>query len=220
MKLTLAVFDMDGTICDTSEGIFNSIHYVEKSMGLRPASIEQMRTHLGPPITEAYSKNYKLSGSDLERAVILHREYSLSKGLYESKVYDLIPELMQMLKKHGIKISIATLKNEDIARKIVKHHNLDQYIDFVFGALPNQKMNKEEIINKCIIASECEKSETILIGDSIHDFEGAKGCGIDFIAVTYGYGYVEATMTNDGSYIFCANSVLDLINYFRRLFDL
>ena len=214
MKISSVIFDMDGTICDTSEGIFNSIRYAEKKMGLRSASIEQMKTHLGPSIIDSYSKNYNLTGKDLELAVSLHKEYSLAKGLYESSVYGYVPDLMRFLKEKGIKITVATLKLDDVAKKIIQHHKLDRYVDYVFGALPNKKVTKEELIKKCIDATGCNRSETIMIGDSNQDYEGAKKNGIAFIAALYGYGYRHKTETKEDC-LFCAETVFDMIDYFK-----
>ena len=82
-KYKLVIFDMDGTLADTSPGILNSIRYTIKQMGLNEISLEQMYSHVGPPMEESYNRNFGLTGDSLKQAVSYHKEYAIQKGFKE-----------------------------------------------------------------------------------------------------------------------------------------
>ena len=184
----LVIFDMDGTLADTSEGIFNSIRYTQKMMDLPEITYEQMLSHVGPPMEESYARNFGLSGESLKKAVQYHKEYAMKKGYRELKVYDGIIDLLEKLRNAGIRTAVATLKAQTTAEKIAKEY-FPNLFDVVIGANQNNPMTKAEMLLKCIDKFKFSKSNAVLVGDSIYDAKGAAEAEIDFIAVTYGFGF-------------------------------
>ena len=104
------------------------------------------------------------------------------------KVYDGIIDLLERLRNTGIKTAVATLKARTTAEKIVKEY-FPNLFDVVIGANQNNPMTKAEMLLKCIDKFKFSKDDAVLIGDSTYDSNGAEEAGMDFIAVTYGFGF-------------------------------
>lgn len=190
------IFDLDGTLADTSEGIYNCIRYAQTKMKLPPITNAQMRSHIGPPMHESYERNFHLSGTSLEQAIGFHKEYALTKGLYEASLYDGIPQLLSQLKSRGLKLAVATLKYEETAKKMLSFLNVASFFDVICGTLSEVKLTKAQLLEKCVDLCQGEKSTALLVGDSSYDALGAQEAGIDFLGVTYGFGFQTADDVN------------------------
>lgn len=209
-KYKLAIFDFDGTIADTSEGILNSIRYTQKMMGLPGLTTEQMYSHIGPPIEESYKRNFGLMGEELKRAISFHKEYAAKQGYRELKLYDGIIETLLRLRDSGYKTAVATLKAEDTVDKILDCFKIRDSFDFVAGAI--RSSSKTELVLKCIEKLGCSNTETVLTGDSEYDAIGARNAQVDFIAVTYGFGFKpESDIEYD--HIFVCGSPKEISNF-------
>lgn len=207
----LIIFDLDGTLADTSEGIFNSIRYTQEKMGLFPRETdEQMRSHIGPPVTESYNRIFRLTGERLQQAAAYHKEYALQKGLYETSLYEGIPELLAQLKQK-YKLAVATLKFEETATQMLHHLGIAQYFDIICGAIPGQHTTKLDTLQRAMQHCETTVAQTLLVGDSQYDALGAQQAGIDFLAVTYGFGFHTPSEAAEFSCIGCAEIVEDIL---------
>ena len=184
----LVLFDLDGTLLDTSPGIFNSVRYAESAMGLSPIPDSRLREFAGPPPKAMYRCIYGLSENQALLAAQKHREYGRTKAIYEAEIYPGIRELLADLKARGFKLAIATLKAETIARTILESHGIASFFDTIVGMDPNETLTKRMTIDlaKKRIGS---TGPAILIGDSIYDHIGATEARIDFLGVLYGFGF-------------------------------
>jgi len=182
----LIIWDLDGTLLNTSEGIINSVRYTEKMLGLNPLNSSELRKFLGPPPKEMYKKLYNLSEEQSLKAVKKHREYGMSKALFEATIYDGIETTLKYIKNKKKKLAVATLKSQTIAEKILEINNLTEYFDVIVG------MNADETYTKCktikIAMQKTDCRTALMIGDSKYDQIGSAEIGIDFIGVTYGFG--------------------------------
>ena len=190
-KYELIIFDLDGTLLDTSQGIFNSVRYAEKQMGLLPVADSLLEQFVGPPPKQMYMKYYELDESMALKAAQKHREYGRTKAVYEAAMYPNMENTLDTLKKNGYKLAVATLKSQDIAEVILENFNLKKYFNVILGMDAEEKLTKSMIINKAINKCKC-KGKTVMIGDSTNDFIGACEAKVDFIGVTYGFGYNES----------------------------
>lgn len=182
------IFDLDGTLMDTSEGLILSINDTINRFGLNDLSIEKKRTFIGPPIIKSFKETYNLSDEKATEISNYFRDIYKNTYLYQAKVYDGIYELLDILKKSGKKIAVATYKRDDYAKMILNHFNISKYCDFIQGADFENKLSKSDIVKICIDELKANKKSTVLIGDSMNDLIGARESNIDFIAVTYGFG--------------------------------
>lgn len=183
------LFDMDGTLVNTYEGIFNSYKYAFEKMNLDFPGQKFVGKVIGAPLLSVFKETLGLSDEKALEAVEHYRKYYSEFGKDELVVYDGIRESLSMLKQKECFLGIATLKREIFAKEILKNQELEQYFDIVCGIDENDKLTKCDLLKKCMIQLNCKPAETILVGDSEYDAEGAEEAAIDFMAVLYGFGF-------------------------------
>lgn len=182
------IFDLDGTLLNTSKGVLNSVKYALDKMGLEQLPLEKAKRFIGPPLQEGFEGVAGLKGDDIDLAVFHYRENYKNKGaIFEAEVYDGIEAVLKHLKNDGRKICVATLKPEDSAKRVLEHFGLAQYFDYI-GGNKEEKSTKAGLIAEGLAATNVAKDEAVLIGDSIFDLYGAQEAGVDFIAAAYGFG--------------------------------
>lgn len=216
MKYQHVILDFDGTIADTSTGIFNSIRNVEKIYGFSNSTEEQMRYHIGPPVEKAYSHSYNISGDLLKSVIQTHKEYMADQGSIEITFYDGIIDTITKMHNSGIRCSIATLKADVAIQKIIKYFELEGIIDYALGAEYGKGQTKTDILNKCISCSNIPSDLTVLIGDSLYDEIGASEVNIDFLAVLYGFGFKKVEEMNMYHNIGVVNKPKEILNKIMR----
>ena len=191
MRYKLVIFDMDGTLVDTSKGILNSHRYAHKMMGLSEPSDAELEGVIGGPLLQTYQMRFGFSAADAKKTVKIYRQYYAEYGIYESKLYDGMEELLISLREHEIKLGVATLKAERFAKIMLENMGIANLFDVIYGVDENDKQTTADLIQLCMTTLGMLKQETVMIGDSIHDLNGARECGIDFIGVTYGFGFSD-----------------------------
>ena len=209
-KYKAILFDVDGTLLDTSEGIISSVEYAIKEMGLDDIPYEVKKTFVGPPAQKSFQRVYGLSDEKAMEAATLFRSQYGSVDFCKGKVYNGVVDLLQYLKDNGYKIGVATYKREDYAQKTIDAFNLTPYCEVVIGSDFAGKLTKADIIDICIENLKTPKDEILMIGDTEHDKTGAEKAGVDFLAVTYGFGFDKNY--NEGLY---ASSCEEIINMLR-----
>ena len=185
------LFDLDGTLIDSSAGITRSVAYALKKRGYGEVRLEALRTFIGPPLREEFMKFCGVDADEGAALVGAYREYYTQKGIFECSVYPGIPELLAMLRENGFSLLVATSKPEFFARKIIEHFGLTPYFDFIGGALlDNTRTAKHEVISYTLASAPTigEARRCVMIGDCTHDVVGAAKLGMSAIAVTYGFG--------------------------------
>lgn len=187
------LFDLDGTLTDSGEGITKSVQYALRSFGIDVEDRKELEVFVGPPLKDSFMRYYSFSEEKAEFAVTKYREYYQDIGLYENRVYDGIEELLCNLKKAGKTLLVATSKPEYFTRKILKHFALDPYFDEVAGAeLNGERTEKLEVIQYAIQLGNIEDiNQAVMIGDRKFDIEAAKKLGMNAIGVLFGFGSRE-----------------------------
>lgn len=197
MKFEAAFFDFDGTIADTGEGIFDCAQFALKSMGYPPATPEQLRAFIGPPIFDSFKS---ISGGSDEICNELSRLYRLhysEGGILLFRVYDGIIELFREIKKNGMKLAIVSSKPERFVKRIVAHLGEDELFDYIACPVDdNHPETKCELMDRACRNLYLEKGKTVMVGDRCFDMEGAKKSGLESIGVTYGYGSREELISS------------------------
>ena len=192
MNYKTAIFDLDGTITDSGPGIMNAIRYAVKKRGLPDVPEEVLRSFIGPPLKEQFRSVFGLSDDEGTIMVATYREYYGEKGIFENRVYDGAPEVLQMLQEAGVRILMATSKPEKYAKQIAEHFGFDKYFDFIGGAcMDGRRTDKHDVIEYVIDSCKVCRENTVMIGDRRHDMIGASKAGIRSIGVLYGYGSRE-----------------------------
>ena len=189
-KYDLAVFDLDGTLLDTRGGVLSAVKYTIKEFGYEMPDEDTLRTFIGPPVQEGFSRVYGLEGPILQEIATVFRNFYSTKTLLEAELYDGMIELFEAMRARGSMPAVATYKREDYALKLLTHFGFDHYTDIMFGGDHENKLKKRDIIEKCInTAGVKDLSRVVMIGDTEYDAIGARDIGVDFIGVSYGFGY-------------------------------
>ncbi|MDL2310723.1 HAD hydrolase-like protein [Peptostreptococcaceae bacterium OttesenSCG-928-C18] len=192
MEKKYILFDLDGTIVDSGEGIKNSIKYSLKKFGIEEKGDEVLNNFIGPPLADSYMKYFNLNEQEADKIVQIYREYYKDDGVYENKLYDGIVDVISELKLRGNNIFLATSKPLIFAKKVLEQHKLTSYFDFVAGAtLDNKISEKKDVIKYIIDSNTLKASNAYMIGDTKFDIYGGKFFNFKTIGVTYGYGSYE-----------------------------
>ena len=193
MKPKLILFDMDGTLTNSGQGIVNSAQYALRKYGKEVEDLSELTCFIGPPLPKQFEIFCGFSEEESLRAVSYFREYYVEKGIYENSVYDGIRELLTTLRDAGFKLAVATSKPEKLALVVTEYFDLTKYFDFVGGSLMSGgRTVKAEVIAHVLSKFEdIDKDEVVMIGDTHYDVIGAKEIGLHSIGVLYGYGKKE-----------------------------
>ena len=173
----IVLFDLDGTLTDSSEGIINSVCYMLKKKGLAIPDEATLHSFIGPPLTDTLKQLYDLKEAEADKAVQIYREYYAEQGIKQLSVYDGIEEVLASLAPDYY-LAIATSKPEFYAEQIIANTGLSKYFSGIFGAdLAGIRSNKTDVI-----------AYAVMIGDRKFDIIGAKANQIKSIGVLYGFG--------------------------------
>lgn len=184
------LFDLDGTITDSAEGIVHSVAYALERMGIQEEDKSRLTRFVGPPLRDSFMEYYGFTEEQAEQAVWLYREYYEEKGIFENKVYEGIEHLLDACCRAGRQIILATAKPQNYAEQILDYFKLRQYFADVQGSsMDKSKVTKTDVIRCALADNRIEHlDEAVMIGDRKHDVEGARTCGLKCAGVLFGYG--------------------------------
>lgn len=183
------LFDLDGTLTDSKEGILNAVVYALSKFGIEENNRTRLMTFIGPPVYDNVMEQYGFSHDDAETAVTYFREYYDRDGMYENTVYEGIVSMLEELRANGKTLILATSKPEHFACKILEHFSLNKYFDKVIGAtLDGSRRKKTDVIAYALKELDIDPDDAVMIGDRKYDVEGGHKCGIVSVGVLYGYG--------------------------------
>lgn len=212
MKYKYIIFDLDGTLSDSKEGITKSVQYALEKVGIIEDNLEDLEHFVGPPMVEQYMKTYGMSKEKAFETLGYYRERYTPTGIYETKAYPGIMEILEALKENGLKIGMATSKPEGMAVEVAKYLEIEEYFDEISGAdLKGPRQSKADVLNKLFEKSGFEKDKSVLIGDTHYDIEGANKVGIDSIGVNWGMGTKDEMMDEGAIAVFDSHE--ELIDY-------
>lgn len=211
-KYDVIIFDLDGTLSNSGEGITKSVQYALEKLSIRE-DLENLKHFVGPPMKEEMIKSYHFTEEQAMEAVRLYRERYTPIGIYETSLYDGIIELLNKLKELNKIIAMATSKPQSMAEEVLKYLKIDSYFDFVMGAdLVGGKQSKAEVLNALFeVLPTKDKSKMLMVGDTIFDVQGARMVDVDCIGVSYGYGD-KNEMLESGA-IAVADTAMELLKH-------
>lgn len=184
------LFDLDGTLTDSGEGIINCAILALEHYGLLVPSREALRVFVGPPLTESF-KNHGVPADKIDEAVEIFRSRYQPIGVFENYPYDGIRELLAELKAQGHTLYVATSKPEETANKVMEHFDLARYFDKICGATFDRSRSSKDAVIAFLLEQNGRADNMIMVGDTHFDVLGAAAHGIPTIGVAWGYGNVE-----------------------------
>ena len=188
---TVLIWDMDGTLIDSSEGILGSVRLTVQELGLPPVPETRIREFIGPPLQHSFHRLCGLPEAEAHRATEIYREHYAAQGIRQARVYDGLLNALERSAAMGVRHAVATNKKQDAAEEVCRIFGLDRFIDMVQGNNIMGDRRKSDMILQCLQHFGAKRTDALMIGDSIYDARGAEGAGVDFLAALYGFGFAS-----------------------------
>ena len=191
METKAILFDLDGTLTDSGEGIINCATLALEHFGLPVPSREEMRVFVGPPLDKTFIR-FGVPENKAQEAINVFRSRYLVTGKFENSPYPGIYDLLAALKAQGHRLFVATSKPESTSLEILAKFELSAYFEKIVGAtLDGTRMHKADVI-AYLLKQIGTTDKILMVGDTEFDILGAAAHGIPAIGVAWGYGTVEA----------------------------
>ena len=189
MKRTI-LFDLDGTLTDSAEGVINCAYLALEYFGLPLPRREDMRFIVGPPLRDSFLR-LGVTEQDVEKAVEIYRSRYVPIGMFENAPYPGIPAMLSTLKEAGHELYVATSKPENMATEILDKFRLSGYFNKIYGASLDGTRDTKDTVIAYLLEELGHRENIIMVGDTSFDVLGAAVHGIKTIGVAWGYGEVE-----------------------------
>lgn len=181
------LFDFDGTLFDTYEGISRCVNVALEKLGRPPLEEKTLRRFLGPPIFSSFREFAKVPEELVEEAVRLFREEYVKGGLMQCRPYDGLPSLLRQLKDGGVRLCIASSKPQFAIEILLEKYNLKDLFEKICGASGAERdADKSQKVRAAAL-----EANAVMVGDRMFDIEAAKKVGLTAVGVTYGFGSEE-----------------------------
>ena len=188
------LFDLDGTLTASGEGITKSVQYALHKMGREAEDLKALEVFVGPPLLEQFMRYCGMSEEEAVQAVRFYRERYNVTGLFENSPYDGVREMLETLRARGFILGVASSKPDCMVKRILEHFELSEYFHEIVGSDPEKmKMSKADVIEIILerLGYRDRRGEAVMIGDRDQDVNGAAKAEVACIGVTYGYGSYE-----------------------------
>ncbi len=207
------LFDLDGTLTDSGEGIMNCAILALEHFGLPIPTRQELRVIVGPPLDESFIR-FGVPADKTDEAIRVYRSRYTTVGLFENYPYPGIREALESLKNAGHKLYVATSKPEPMAVKILEKYQLAPYFDLICGAtLDGSRSHKADVISY-LLSQAPDAENAIMVGDTKFDVLGAKALSIPTVGVAWGYG--EVCEMEEAGAVAIAQTPEDLVEILTR----
>lgn len=197
------LFDLDGTLTDPREGITKSVQYALSKMGIEEPDLTALEHFIGPPLYDEFRRCYDFDDTQAKQAVAAYRERFSVHGWKENLLFDGVPTMLQTLRAAGKTLAVASSKPTVFVKKILELFEIAPYFDAVSGAtLDGSISTKAQVVEQALtMLSVRDRKDVVLVGDRMHDVEGAQLCAIDCVGVMFGFGGFEELQQAGARYI-------------------
>jgi len=184
------LFDLDGTLTDSGEGIMNCAKLALEHYGIQVEDEKSLRVFVGPPLQKTFAE-FGVPKDEVDNAIKIYRSRYIPIGKFENQPYPGIRELLEKLRQAGHRLYVATSKPEETSLEILDHFDLSKYFDIICGASFDASRHSKDQVIACLLERIGEKTDAIMVGDTAFDVIGAKAHGIPTIGVSWGYGVIS-----------------------------
>lgn len=194
-------FDMDGTLCDSGEGIKKGIEIAFSMLRIPLPEQKELDAYIGPPLFESFTQRAHLSEVEAKIAEKWFRDYYMRKGKFENKLYEGMKEVLQAAKSRR-HLAVATSKPEIMAKEVARKYGIADDFDMIAGAnIDGTRTKKIDVIRYAMSELNLSAQDVVMIGDRYTDIDAAKALGISSIGVLYGYGTREELESCGADYL-------------------
>ena len=201
-KYDLMMFDLDGTLTDSSGGIFESIKYSLNKMNCPIPEEKTLRKFIGPPLFQSFKKYCGMDDEDANRADSYFRKSYYETGAFNNTLFPHMEELLKDLKNAGANLAVVTSKPITITPKVLEFVKVTQYFNGIFAPDEGEHSGRKcLLINDCLKTLKVKPENAVMIGDTHFDAAGARESGTNFIGVLFGFGSKQE-MVDEGGKVF------------------
>ena len=207
------LFDLDGTLTDSGEGIMNCAEFALRHFGIPVPARDTMRVFVGPPLSDTFMR-FGVPESNVQEAIEVYRSRYIPVGKYENTLYPGIYQVLEALHRDGFKLYVATSKPEAMSIEILEHFEIAKFFDRICGAsMDSSRSTKDEVI-AYLLEEVRPDGNLIMVGDTKYDVLGAAVHKLPTIGVSWGYGTVEDLMEAGAASI--AHSPVELLSLLQN----
>lgn len=212
-KYDAVLFDLDGTLSDSAQGVRTCIELTMERMGRACPDLSDYSAYVGPPLDMTFENLCGLTPEQTLTALSIYRAFYDIHGTRSNRLYDGMRETLTAVRDAGMRLAVCSSKDERLARDVTDLLGVSGLFDAICGSLPdNTRRTKPELIPYVMgVLGVSDATRTVMIGDTHFDALGAAACGTAFIGVRYGYGR-EELMRDAGALMF-ADTPADLLPY-------
>ena len=194
-RVACVLFDLDGTLTDSGEGVMGSAAYAFRKLGLPVPEPRELRTMVGPPLSSSFPR-LGVPQDKVEEAIAYYRDdYNDGGGKLRNSVFPGVEEMLRDLKERGLRLFVATSKPEGIAREVLTTFGLTGYLEYIAGASSDRSRETKADVLRHLLEETGYPEGLVMVGDTIWDVLGARELGIPCVGVSWGYaapGELEA----------------------------
>lgn len=190
-RFTPVLFDLDGTIVDSAPGILASLTWTYEQLRMPVPAPAELLKWVGPPLLDSFRDLAKLDEDESRYALSLYREHYAEVGVFDATPYPGVLEVLRDIHAAGVPLSLATSKPESAARVILDHLEITGAFTEITGASEDEvRSSKPDVVAEALrrLAADADLPRPVMVGDRIHDVEGAAEHRVPTIFVTWGYG--------------------------------
>lgn len=209
------LFDLDGTLTESGEGITKSVQYALEKLGQPEPDLKKLEVFVGPPLLQQFMKYAGLDEETAVKAVEYYRERYTDIGIFENKVYPGVEDMLDKLRGKGYILAVASSKPERFVKKVLDHFDLTKYFHEIVGSEMNGgRTSKADVIEEALdrLHMADHRDQVVMVGDKEHDVFGARKAGLQCLAVFYGYGSEEELKNANPLKI--ADSAQEVLDFF------
>ncbi len=189
-KYKYVFFDLDGTISNSYEGIARSLDATFAHFGIK-VDKALYRRYIGPPLSDTF-RLYFDTPEKVSEVVNWFRDNYVEGDIFRNPVYEGIPETMKSLKERGYILCVASCKKQEEAEMLMKHFGIDGYLTYVSGLTYGVREQKAEILEYGMQKVGAARENSVMVGDTIYDIEGAAAAGVDCVLCKWGFADEKA----------------------------
>ena len=206
------LFDLDGTLTDSKEGIVNSVRWTLRKMDAPVPEEEILQLFIGPPLQDSFERFCGFSPERASEAVAVFRQRYLPVGQFENRAAPGAAELLARLKGKGYVLALASSKPEELCVSICKRFGFTPHLSAIVGSPPLGDRSKADVIREAMAQldlTEADRPAVLMVGDRKFDVLGARECGVDCVGVRF-FGYAPPGELEDAGAIAVAETVEEL----------
>ncbi len=187
------LLDVDGTLTDSAPGIINSLNHALEKLNMPAMPEAELMKCIGPPLSWSFHNVLGFPEERYQEVFDAYLEYYDPRGVFESRLYPGIPELLERLKKAGYRLYVASSKKEEYVLRVIEHFGIAGYFDFICGSdIPAGRPDKPGVVRHIMETMDIRcPDRALMVGDRFHDVVGAAKFGIGTCGALWGYGTRE-----------------------------